>query len=87
MRIRGIPVREINGLPYAIHKIGDDQWQVVIENCARHPAGYTFAPVYGSYEEALDMLHHWPGDVTQFGGLSGDDTGAAYLARHEDRQA
>ncbi|OFW75260.1 MAG: hypothetical protein A2201_12710 [Alicyclobacillus sp. RIFOXYA1_FULL_53_8] len=57
---RGYPLREINGLPYSIHQIGVSEWQVVIQNCTRHPAGYTFAPVYGSYAEAMQSLTNWP---------------------------
>jgi hypothetical protein len=84
-RFRGIPVREINGLPYAVHKIGDSEWQIVIENCERYPAGYTFAPVYGSYVEALQALQRWPDErAANRAVLSGDDTGSAYLAQCED---
>jgi hypothetical protein len=58
--MRGVPVREIHGLPYTIHQIGDNEWQVAIQNCPRHPAGYAFASVYGSYEEAFSILQQWP---------------------------
>lgn len=89
MRFRGVPVREIHGLPYSVHQIGDGQWQVVIQNCERYPSGYSFAPVYGNYREAMDALESWPeGDVMQRGydsyDYAGDDTGSAYLARWED---
>ncbi len=83
-RFRGVPVREINGLPYAAHQIGENQWQIVIENCERYPAGYTFAPVYGSYEEALQALEQWPNGVhANRAALSGDDTGSAFLGQCE----
>lgn len=84
-RVRGTQVREINGLPYSVHQIGDAEWQVVIQNCARHPAGYTFAPVYGSSEEANQALEQWPAaDAMRTSYLAGDDTNAAELAYFED---
>lgn len=84
-QFRGVQMREINGLPYAVHQIGDDEWQIVIENCQRHPAGYTFAPVYGAREEASQALQLWPaGDAMRVSQVAGDDTGAAELAYYED---
>jgi hypothetical protein len=83
-QFRGVPIREMNGLPYAVHQIGDHQWQIVIGNCARHPAGYTFAKVYDSYEEALGVLQRWPsGSVRADNGAAGDDTSAVYEARSD----
>ncbi|MCL6453610.1 MAG: hypothetical protein K6T78_08295 [Alicyclobacillus sp.] len=85
LRFRGAPLREIGGLPYTVHQIGDDQWQIVIQNCPRYPTGYTFAPVYGGYGEALDALEQWPDDdVVQRAALAGDDTGAAEMIRWDD---
>lgn len=86
IRFRGVPVRDIHGLPYAVHQIGDDEWQIVIQNCARYPAGYTFAPVYGGYDEALEALEHWPADdslTIRRETWAGDDTGASYLETWE----
>lgn len=84
-QFRGVQVREVNGLPYAVHQIGDAQWQIVIENCARHPAGYNFAPVYGSLDEANQALQAWPtADSMRQSQVAGDDTGAAELAYFED---
>ncbi|MCL6597128.1 MAG: hypothetical protein K6T81_00125 [Alicyclobacillus macrosporangiidus] len=84
LHIRGVPVREIGGLPYAVHQVGDHAWQIVIENCARHPAGYTFAPVYGSKEEAMAALEAWPDASARFHAYAGDDTGASWLVCNED---
>lgn len=82
---QGLPLKEINGLPYTLHRVGENEWQIVIQNCARHPAGYTFAPVYGSYEQAVDALRNWPGqDIANTYSAAGDDTGAAMLANLED---
>lgn len=87
LRFRGVPTREIHGLPYSVHQIGEDQWQITIQNCARFPAGYTFAPVYGGYEEAYGALERWPeDDVVQRESLvAGDDTGAVELVRWDDQ--
>ena len=82
IRFRGVPVRDVHGLPYSVHQIGDGQWQIVVQNCARYPAGYTFAPVYGAYEDAVEALDHWPVDDalrSERERWAGDDTGAAYL--------
>ncbi|MCL6631566.1 MAG: hypothetical protein K6T63_02955 [Alicyclobacillus herbarius] len=90
--LRGIPVREIHGLPYAVHQVGDGLWQIVIENCPRYPSGYTFHSVYHSQEEALQALADWPGSERPSGRgtkahsansdqWAGDDTGVmAWLA-------
>jgi hypothetical protein len=75
--IRGVPVREINGLPYAVHQIGAEQWQIVIENCARYPAGYSFAPVYGSLTEAQNVLQNWPARDTHRRGDDWKDGGSS----------
>ncbi|CAM3723162.1 hypothetical protein [Alicyclobacillus pomorum] len=83
-QFRGVPIREINGLPYAVHQIGDHQWQIVIGNCARHPAGYTYTQVYDSYEEALRALERWPsGRVRDDDSAAGDDTSAVYEAQSD----
>lgn len=84
-RYQGVPLREINGLPYTLHRIGENEWQIVIQNCARHPAGYSFAPVYGSYEDAVQALDNWPQqDVANSYSMAGDDTGASMLTQYED---
>lgn len=80
MSIRGIPTREINGLPYAVHQINDgEHYQIAIQNCTRHPAGYTFAPVYASYKEACAALQQWRSseDLDTLS-MAGDDTGSAH---------
>jgi hypothetical protein len=84
MFINGLPTREIDGLPYSVHQISDDTWQIVIQNCARHPAGYTFQPAYHSYEEAIRALENWPGNRNQDTSVAGDDTGSALFAYDED---
>lgn len=85
LSMRKILAREINGLPYVVHQIGDGQWQIVIENCPRHPAGYSFAAVYGSYDEAYETLQHWPAQDAAYGSeWAGDDTGTATMAYFED---
>lgn len=82
---RGLPLRELHGLPYTLHRIGENEWQIVIQNCSRHPAGYSFAPVYGSYEEAVEALQHWPAqDISSTYGMAGDDTGAVLLTNTEE---
>lgn len=90
IRFRGVPVRDIHGLPYTVHQIGDEQWQIVIQNCARYPAGYTFAPVYGAYDEAMGALESWPIDDAAMRGAgpekwAGDDTGIGYVDAWEMR--
>ncbi len=89
----GMPMREIHGLPYTLHQVGEDSWQIVIDNCQRHPAGYTFKPVYSSYRDALRALAQWPdpsADGYDYGAqgdsagsedeaFAGDDTGTVYL--------
>jgi len=78
-------VKSINGLPYTVHQIGEDEWQVAIQNCERHPAGYSFAPVYGSRDDAQAALNEWPShDSMQTSVVAGDDTGAAILSYIED---
>lgn len=85
LRYQGVPLREINGLPYTLHRIGENEWQIVIQNCARHPAGYSLAPVYGSYEDAVQALDNWPQqDVANSYSMAGDDTGASMLTQYED---
>lgn len=86
LRFHGVPVREIHGLPYSVHQIGEDQWQIVIQNCTRFPTGYTFAPVYGAYQEASGALEQWPvGDVMQRStGYTADDTGPSEQAHLQD---
>lgn len=76
-------MREIYGLPYAVHQTSDGTWQVVIENCERHPAGYTYAPVYNSYDDAVSALWLWGKDANAKG-FAGDDTGAAEIAAKFD---
>jgi hypothetical protein len=69
-------MRELHGLPYAVHQIDEGQWQIVIENCPRYPSGYRFPVVYGSEEEAvaaLASLHD--GLPAQRRHFAGDDTG------------
>jgi hypothetical protein len=84
MFINGLPTREIDGLPYTVHQISDDAWQIVIQNCARHPAGYAFQPVYHSYDDAVKALENWPASRHHDTGLAGDDTGSALFAYYED---
>jgi len=88
--VRGIPTREINGLPYSVHQIqrddqGQEQYQIVIQNCVRHPAGYTFAPVYTSYRDAITALQQWRSgaELTSFV-FAGDDTGSVYETQLDD---
>lgn len=88
IRFRGVPIREIHGLPYSVHQIADDQWQIVIQNCSRYPAGYSFTPVYGGYQEAMEALEHWPSDDESYSKReqwAGDDTGATYMESWEMR--
>lgn len=80
---RGVPIRELNGLPYSVHQCSDAAWQIVIQNCPRYPAGYTFEPKYESYEEALSALNHF-GTTTHEQWASGDDTGALELIFFEE---
>lgn len=71
-------MREIHGLPYAVHQTSEGTWQVVIQNCERHPAGYTYPTVYTAYDDALSALQSW-GSEAAAKELAGDDTGAAEI--------
>ncbi|MBX6353342.1 MAG: hypothetical protein IRZ10_08380 [Thermoflavifilum sp.] len=85
-RQRGVVMREIDGLPFKVHQVAKDGWQICIDNCERLPAGYTFPKVYRSFEEAVAALAAWPETgrlvpgAGQAGGAAGwmaagDDTG------------
>ena len=77
IEFRGVPVCEVNGLPYSIYQAGQSEWRMVIQNCARYPAGYVFPGLYESYDEALTALAGSGGSKTA--SAAGDDTGASYL--------
>ncbi|MCL6625467.1 hypothetical protein [Alicyclobacillus shizuokensis] len=84
-QVRGVPMREIHGLPYAVHQVGEGQWQIVIENCPRYPSGYRFHRIYHSQQEALQSLASWPGH-REDPRVAGDDTGVvAWLAEETAR--
>ncbi|WDL97971.1 hypothetical protein [Alicyclobacillus sp. ALC3] len=84
MRFRGVPLREIHGLPYTVHQTSAGTWQVAIQNCERHPAGYSYPTSYNSYADALSALESWGIEATAKE-LAGDDTGAAEIvAKFED---
>lgn len=81
---RGVPTREIDGLPYSVHQVAQDKWQIVIQNCERHPAGYTFPEVYHNLNDALQALTDWPESSSNTAPVAGDDTGAVEIAMSDE---
>ncbi|MDI3256474.1 MAG: hypothetical protein QJR01_01875 [Kyrpidia sp.] len=58
--LRGLPHREIDGLPYTVHQAAPGRWHIVIQNCPRHPTGHFLPLAYPSREAAMAALEEGP---------------------------